>query len=305
VCLSRKPPPGAIRERAWAGRETKGTWKYLEKEEGMEFETLRFELEGELGILAFNRPERANAVNSVMLEELNSFWRDMQTRDDCRVLILTGEGEKGFCSGLDLKEAADPSGGFMREGISGTSMWKGQRRFSGLIELMRACPQPVIAAVNGAAMGAGFSFAMAADVRLAAPGARFCASYINIGLGGADVGSSYLLWRIVGWGRAAELLLTGKVVGAEEAYRMGLVNEVCPAEQLMPRAREIAGLMLEKSPLGLRLTKDALNAALNCLSLPDALRVEDRNQVLLMENLLIAGGMISSSPPPAQRGGAE
>ncbi len=183
-------------------------------------------------------------------------------------------------------------------------MWKGQRRFSGLIELMRACPQPVIAAVNGAAMGAGFSFAMAADVRLAAPEARFCASYINIGLGGADMGSSFLLWRLVGWGRAAELLLTGRVIGAEEAYRMGLVNEVCTREELMPRAREMARMMLEKSLLGLRLTKDALNAALNCLSLADALRLEDRNQVLLMENLLIAGGMISSSSPPAQRGKA-
>ncbi len=269
----------------------------------MEFETLRFELEGELGILTFNRPEMANAVNSTMLEELNRFWEEMQHREDCRVLVLTGEGEKGFCSGLDLKEAADLGGGFLGDGVSGQNLWKGQRRFSGLIELMRSCPQPVIAAVNGAAMGAGFSFAMAADVRLAAPEAKFCASYINIGLGGADMGASYLLWRIVGWGRAADLLLTGRVVGAEEAHRMGLVNELCPREDLLPRAREIGRMMLEKSPLGLRLTKDALNAALNAISLADALRLEDRNQVLLMENMLIAGGMIPSSPPSAQRDG--
>lgn len=269
----------------------------------MEFDTLRFELEGELGVLTLNRPERANAVNSAMLDKLNRFWREMQHLEDCRVLIITGEGEKGFCSGLDLKEAADLGGGFLGGGAAGQNLWKGQRRFSGLIELMRSCPQPVIAAVNGAAMGVGFSFAMAADVRLAVPGARFCASYINIGLGGADVGSSYLLWRIVGWGRAADLLLTGRVVGAEEAYRMGLVNELCPRGELMPRAREIAHLMLEKSPLALRLTKDALNAALNALSLADALRLEDRNQVLLMENMLIAGGMIPSDPPSAQRSG--
>ncbi|MGQ9757922.1 MAG: enoyl-CoA hydratase/isomerase family protein [Actinomycetota bacterium] len=267
----------------------------------MEFQTLRFESEGEVGILTFNRPERANAVNSTMLEELNAFWREIQGRDDCRVLILTGEGEKGFCSGLDLKEAAASGGGFLSGELSGRRMWKGQREFSGLIKLMRACPQPVIAAVNGAAMGAGFSFAMAADLRLAVPEARFCASYINIGLGGADMGSSYLLWRLVGWGRAAELLLTGKVVVAEEAYRMGLVNEVCPREELMTKAREMAHMMLEKSPLGLRLTKDALNAALNCLSLDDALRLEDRNQVLLIEELLLAGGMIPSSPS-GQRG---
>ncbi len=267
----------------------------------MDYETLKFELEGELGILTFNRPERLNAVNSVMLEELQSFWRDVHSRDDCRVIIVTGEGDRGFCSGLDLKEAADLSGGFMKEGISGTSMWKGQRRFSGLVELMRTCPQPVIAAVNGAAMGAGLSFALASDVRLAAPEARFCASYINIGLGGADMGSSYLLWRIVGWGRAAELLLTGRVIGAEEAYRIGLVNEVCGRDELMQRARETARMMLEKTPLGLRLTKDALNASLNALSLSDALRLEDRNQVLLMESMYIAGGMISGSPPLGQK----
>lgn len=267
----------------------------------MDYRTLDFEREGELGVLVLNRPDRLNAVDSVMLEELGAFWREVHAREDCRVIVVTGAGDRGFCSGLDLKEAADPQGGFLRGGISGQNMWKGQRRFSGLIELMRTCPQPIIAAVNGAAMGAGLSFALAADVRLASPKAKFCASYINIGLGGADMGSSYLLWRIVGWGRAAELLLTGRVIDAGEAYRIGLVNEVCGEEDLMTRAREIAGMMLEKSPLGLRLTKDALNAALNALSLTDALRMEDRNQVLLMENMYIAGGMISGNPPPGQK----
>jgi enoyl-CoA hydratase/carnithine racemase len=214
---------------------------------------------------------------------------------------MTGAGDRGFCSGLDLKEAADLEGGFAAEGISGDTMIRRQKEFSGIIDLMRTCPQPVIAAVNGAAMGGGLSFALAADVRLASAAARFCASYINIGLGGADMGSSYFLWRIVGWGRAAEMLLTGKMVEIEEAYRIGLVNHVCEQGELMERSMEMAAMMMGKSPLGLRLTKDALNAGLNTASLLDALRMEDRNQVLLMENLALSGALLPDSPPPEQK----
>ncbi|MBC7231039.1 MAG: enoyl-CoA hydratase/isomerase family protein [Actinobacteria bacterium] len=135
----------------------------------MTYQTLKFDLEEAIGLLTLNRPERLNAVNAAMLEELNSFWEDMQGRQDCRVIVMTGAGERGFCSGLDLKEASDLQGGFAAEGISGDSIQRGQLRFSSIVEKMRACPQPVIAAVNGAAMGAGLSFAMAADVRIASP----------------------------------------------------------------------------------------------------------------------------------------
>jgi enoyl-CoA hydratase len=267
----------------------------------MDYKTLIFELDGQIGRLTLNRPERLNAINAAMLDELDSVWREITGMRECRVVIMTGTGDRGFCSGLDLKEAADLNSGFGEEGISGDSMFRGQRKFSGLIEMMRNCPQPVIAAVNGAAMGAGLSLALAADVRLAARNARFCGSFINIGLGGADMGSSYLMWRLVGWGRAAELLMTGRTIDVDEAYRIGLVNHVYDQEALMERAEEMARMMLEKSPLGLRLTKDALNAGLNAGSLGDALRLEDRNQVMLMENLYIAGDMIPDSPPPAQK----
>jgi enoyl-CoA hydratase/carnithine racemase len=109
----------------------------------------------------------------------------------------------------------------------------------------------------------------------------FCAQYINVGLGGADVGSSYLLWRIVGWGRAAELCLTGARVPADEAFRIGLVNHLYVRDELMPAVLEMARIMVSKTKLGLRLTKDALNAGLNVGSLEDAVKVEDRNQALL------------------------
>ena len=273
----------------------------------MEYETLKFEIAGEIGLLTLNRPERLNAVNTTMLEELNSFWREVASMPECRVIVMTGAGDRGFCSGLDLKEAADLEGGFVAGGVTGEKIWQGQIRFSGLVELMRICPQPVIAAVNGAAMGAGLSFAMAADVRLASPAAKFCASYINIGLGGADMGSSYLLWRIVGWGRAAEMLLTGRVVEAEEAYRIGLANHIYPQEELLDKAREMAVMMVGKSPIGLRTTKDALNVGLNSGNLRDSLRLEDRNQVLLMENMYIGGSILPEAPPAAQKeaGGKE
>lgn len=267
----------------------------------MDYETLKFELDGPMGRLTLNRPERLNAIDAAMLDDLDRFWKEAPAMRECRVIIITGMGDRGFCSGLDLKEAAGVLSGFGEEGISGDAMFWGQRKFSGLIEMMRTCPQPVIAAVNGAAMGGGLSLALAADVRLACGAAKFCASYINIGLGGADMGSSYLLWRLVGWGRAAELLMTGRVIDVEEAYRIGLVNHVYDREVLLEQAGEMAARMVEKSPLGLRLTKDALNAGLNAGSLGDALRMEDRNQVLMMENLFIAGSAIPESPPPGQK----
>ena len=134
---------------------------------------------------------------------------------------------------------------------------------------------------------AALAFALAADVRLASRDAVFCAQYINIGLGGADVGSSYFLWRIVGWGHAAEMCMTGDRVAAEEAYRIGLVNHLYEREELFDAALSLAQKMTSKSPMGLRLTKDAMNAGLNLSSLEDAIKIEDRNQAFLMGGMLI------------------
>jgi enoyl-CoA hydratase/carnithine racemase len=261
----------------------------------MGYKTLLYDVEGEIGILTYNRPERVNAVNSQMLEELGDFWRQRQQDFDVRVIILRGAGEKGFCSGVDVKEASQPGDGFLKEGSLAEAVYNTQTRFSSVIRLMRSCPQPIIAAVHGPAMGGGLSFALAADVRLASEDAMFCAQYINIGLGGADVGSSYLLWRIVGWGRAAELCLTGARISADEAYRIGLVNHLHSRDGLMPAALDMAGTMVSKTKLGLRLTKEAMNAGLNICSLEDAVKVEDRNQAFLV----LTGGV-----QPEKRGGS-
>jgi enoyl-CoA hydratase/carnithine racemase len=252
----------------------------------MEYETLLYEVEGETGILTLNRPRVVNAVNKLMLDELNHFWKERQEDGEVRVIIVSGAGDKGFCSGLDMKAAGTE---FHQGTPTARSVYEGQRLFSQIIRLMRSCPQPVIAAVHGPAMGAGLSFALASDIRLASEDAMFCAQYINIGTGGADMGSSFFLPRIVGWGRAAQMCLTGERVFAEEAYRIGLVNRVLPREELMPAARETAAVMCSKNPLGLRLTKDAFNAALNGSSLEDAVRMEDRNQALIISNGITEG----------------
>jgi enoyl-CoA hydratase len=253
----------------------------------MGYSTLSYEVKGEIGILTYNRPGAVNAINREMLDELNSYWTDRQNDLDVRVIITRGAGEKGFCSGVDLKDAFDEDGGFRRDGFSPETIYYTQKGFSNIVRLMRTCPQPIIAAVHGYALGGGLSFALAADVRLASRDAVFCAQYINIGLGGADVGSSYFLWRIVGWGHAAEMCMAGDRVSAEEAYRIGLVNHLYEREELFDAALSLAQKMVSKSPMGLRLTKDAMNAGLNMSSLEDAIKIEDRNQAFIMGGMLI------------------
>jgi enoyl-CoA hydratase/carnithine racemase len=148
---------------------------------------------------------------------------------------------------------------------------------------MRACPQPIIALLHGAACGGGFSLALASDVRFAAADARMNAAYIRIGLGGCDMGAGYLLPRLVGLSNASEFLLTGRFIGAERALRMGLVSEIVPEEELLETGLALARDMLKTAPMGLRMTKEALNVEIDAPSLEAALAIEDRQQVILIE----------------------
>ena len=247
----------------------------------MEYKTLKFEKDGPIGVLTLNRPESRNSINFEMRDELTAFWRDRLGDFDTRVIVLTGAG-KGFCSGIDTRESAEkmPAGGYTSK-----SAYELQKTYSEMILLMRKVPQPIIGAVNGAAAGGGFSFALASDVRIVAPEAFFFAAYINIGLGGADMGSSWLFTRSVGFANASRYLLTGDRFGAEEALRMGMVQAVHPREKLMEEAMKIARTMTEKSPLGLRLTKEAINCNIGGASLEEAVMLEDRNQSLLITQL--------------------
>jgi len=147
---------------------------------------------------------------------------------------------------------------------------------------MRRAPQPVIACVHGSAAGLGFSFAMASDIRIVAPDARFSAAYINIGLGGADMACSYFLPRLIGSGRANEFMLTGNWMTADDAMHLGFASRLVPREKLMETAVELANTMAGKNPLGLRMTKEAINVSIDASGLEAVLEMEDRNQILMI-----------------------
>ena len=247
------------------------------------YDTILFEEQGSIGRLTLNRPETLNALNQVMLEELEDLFTALAESEEIRVLILTGAGDKGFCSGMDMKETAAK----MFEADPAT-IYSAQSRGAQLIYKLRCLPQPVICAVHGAASGVGFSLALASDVRVITPQARFNAAYINIGLGGADLASSYFLPRLIGSGRANEYLLTGDFITSDDAMQLGLASRVVLKEQLLDTACEIANKMVSKTPLGLKMTKEAINQNLAASSLEQALHLENRNQAFMIAALKIA-----------------
>ena len=244
--------------------------------------SILYKEENGIGLITLNRPEKVNAMNREMIDDLDSLLDALSASASARVVILAGAGEKGFCSGLDMKETA---ASMLEQPMD--VIYKLQLRTSRLMYKMRSVPQPIIAAVHGAAAGAGFSFAMASDIRIITPDARFNAAYINIGLGGADLGSSYFLPRLIGSGRANEFLLTGEFMPAEEAMTLGFASRMVPREALMDTARAMAATLLKKNPLGLYLTKEAINQNMGLPSLEQALHMENRNQCLLIAQLMM------------------
>ncbi|MDX2235935.1 MAG: enoyl-CoA hydratase-related protein [Hyphomonadaceae bacterium] len=242
----------------------------------MSGETLLIERRGAIEIATLNRPESLNAINFDLTQALTAYFEGLHDREDVRVVILRGAG-RAFCAGLDLK-------GFGGDGVERGRMQQGlrtQRAIARVVKLMRSCPQPIIALGHGAACGGGFSFMLAADVRYGAPSLRMNAAYIKIGLGGADIGASYLLPRLVGLSVASEMLLTGRFIDAARAKAIGLVSEIVEEKDLLDAGLALAADMLLTAPFGLRLTKDALNLAIDAPSLEAAMALEDRQQILL------------------------
>jgi len=191
------------------------------------------------------------------------------------VVILTGAG-RAFSSGADITAEGFPDPGPVSRERHWTDI---QRLYSDVVVLLRRIPQVVIAAVNGPAVGGGFSIAMASDIRFCDASAYFMAAQINIGQSVSEMGASYLLPRIVG-GRASEILMTGRRVSAEEADRVGLVSGVSEPGEVLTLARNTAGLLLEKAPLALRMSKEALHASQGAGSFEMAITMEDRTQTL-------------------------
>jgi enoyl-CoA hydratase/carnithine racemase len=221
-----------------------------------------------------NRPERLNALNRELVEELRDFFVGLYWRHDIRVVVLKGAGAN-FCAGLDLKEPRESNA--PRDVSSGLVS---QRRISEIVIAMRRCPQPIIALVNGAASGGGFALALASDIRIVTPTTRMNAAFIRIGLSACDIGVSYFLPRMVGSSVAAEYMLTGRFIDAERAYGLGLASKIVPPERLDDEAQALLADMLATTPLGLRLTKEALNVAVDAGGLEAVIAMEDRNQIL-------------------------
>lgn len=226
--------------------------------------------------VTLNRPAALNAMNRQLVSELRTVLRDLAEDHATRVVILRGAG-RAFCAGLDLKEGV--SGGEPDDGSVQAAL-RAQRTISELVLLMRRAPQPIIAAVQGAACGGGFALALGADVRIAGASLRMNAAFIRLGLSACDVGVSYFLPRMVGASVAAELLFTGNFIEAERAERLGLVSRVVPDIELDEAAQALADDMLRNAPLGLRLTKECLNASLDAASLEQVIALEDRTQIL-------------------------
>jgi enoyl-CoA hydratase len=227
--------------------------------------------------LTLCRPERLNALTQPLVARFHEHLRGVAADLACRVVVLTGAG-RGFCAGLDLD-------GFGR--MPGTEdfgrsqqTWATQRAIAALVQEIRRLPQPVIAAVNGPAAGGGLALVCASDIRIASSTAVFATSFIRIGVTGCDIGTSWLLPRLVGAARAHDLMLTSRRFDAAEALRIGLVTDVTPLDDLTARVNEKIDALLEAPPLSLSLTKQGMWLALEIPSFDAMVEVENRQQVL-------------------------
>jgi len=236
------------------------------------------ERRGPIEIITLNRPEALNAMSPELADELSAYFGGLQARRDVRVVLLRAEG-RAFCAGGDLDSPAFAAPGPGRV----QRQYDIQIRYSNVIRTMRSCPQPIIGLIQGPAAGAGFSVSLACDVRYCTPQAKFNAAYIRIGVGGTDMGSGYFLPKLVGLSAASEFLLTGRFIHPERALAIGLVSEIVAAEDLLDKGLELANDMLRTAPMGLRMTKESINAQAQLGSIEAALALEDRQQILLME----------------------
>ena len=218
----------------------------------MTFENLLLERDGAVAIVTLNRPKVLNALNHQTLAELSACMASLKADEGVRAIILTGSGEKSFVAGADINELATQSP------VEGQAH---ARRGQLILDAIEQLGKPVIAAVNGFALGGGCELAMACTIRLAADSARFGQPEINLGLMPGYAGSQRLP-RLVGKGIAMEMLLTGDMVGAQRAYEIGLVNRVVPAAELMTEARTLAQTLAAKAPIAVGFIIDAVNQGL-------------------------------------------
>jgi len=213
------------------------------------YKTLLYEKKENIGILTINRPDKLNAISNELTTELKSFLDEVERDDDLRVLVITGAGDKAFVAGADINELVE------RDALLGRRVSQERQDIFSRIENL---PIPVIGAINGYALGGGLELALACNIRLASDNAQFGAPEVKLGIIPGD-GGTQRLPRLVGLGRAMEMILTGNFIDAEEACRIGLVNKVYPPEELMDKAMKLARTIASRPPLAVMYAKEAVN----------------------------------------------
>jgi enoyl-CoA hydratase/carnithine racemase len=242
------------------------------------------EVDDDIVLVTLNRPDRLNAITSTMIGELEHVVAAVDLDAQIRAVIVTGAG-RGFCAGLDLQSSGQaPGSAGVRPTVSGF-MW--QDHLATLLERIHRSRKPWLAAVNGPAVGGGFALALASDIRVASAQASFGAVFIKIGVSNCDMGTSYFLPRLVGASRSAELMLTGRIFGAEEALEMGLVVDVVEGSTgggVVERALATARLIRANTPFGTWMTKETMWQTVDAPSLRHALDMENRTQIMCGAN---------------------
>lgn len=227
--------------------------------------------------LTLNRPDRLNALTRELVDDMHAALDAVDADHSCRAVILTGAG-KGFCAGLDLNGFGTIPGtedfGRPQQGMAV------QQHIAEVVHHLRAVRQPVIAAINGAAAGGGLAWALACDIRYGAESAKYGTAFIRLGISGCDMGVSWLLPRLIGASRAWELILTGRVVDAAEADRLGIVSRTVPDADLMDTVLGVASEICANSPFGTWMTKEVLWSNLEIPSLAAGIDIENRNQIM-------------------------
>lgn len=240
----------------------------------------RWALDGRVGTVTLDRPERKNPLTFESYAELRDLFRELAFADGVKAVVLHGAGGN-FCSGGDVHEIIGPLVA-MQEAGDMTGLLDFTRMTGDLVRAMRACPQPILAAVDGVCAGAGAILAMASDLRLGTERARVAFLFTRVGLAGADMGACSLLPRIIGAGRAAELLYTGRAMDGAEAERVGFFNRLAPSEAVLAETQALAASLAAGPTFGHAMTKRCLHQEWS-MPVDDAIEVEAQAQALCMQ----------------------
>jgi len=238
--------------------------------------TFRYEESGAIATITLDRPDRLNALTFEVYAELHDLFAALPDRREVKSVVITGAG-RGFCSGGDV----DAIIGQLLD-RSPAELVEFTRMTGALIRRIRECPQPVVAAINGVAAGAGAVIALACDFRIASDKASLAFLFTKVGLAGADMGAAYLLPRVVGLARATEILFLGDKIAATEAERLGLFTRVVPPDSLLPEARALAERLARGPSFALGMTKQLLNTELD-LDFASAIEAEAQGQAICMQ----------------------